>query len=173
MDENEIWKQFLSRPIGSSLPLRLRWLVRSREPLRHRTPTVCLYEGLALLHQGIISRSELENNIDANEAVDRSLALKIDKVWKQFLARRVAKELSPVMLERVRSRAPLPHVPPTVALFEALAAYHLGVLSFEDLESTAMFNDELDRELAGHRGSTRPRLHLVRGGARTPGRSTR
>lgn len=71
--EEEIWAAFLRSPSAEGEPAALLERVRTREPLRDRPPTLALYEGLLLVHQRALTTKQLQETLDQNEALDRSL----------------------------------------------------------------------------------------------------
>lgn len=76
MSDEDVWQRFLARPVGGALTPELSERVRSRAPFEDREPSVALFEVLVAFHMGALRRDELENVIEENEQLDRSIELK-------------------------------------------------------------------------------------------------
>jgi hypothetical protein len=71
--EEGAWSAFLQSGFAEGASPALLDRVRAREPLRERPPTLALYQGLMLFHQQALTAEQLEETLELNEALDRSL----------------------------------------------------------------------------------------------------
>lgn len=68
--------------------------------------------------------------------------------WLKFLERPVGRSTTAEERFAVHTRAPMQHLPPSVALYEALVLLGRGQLRLDEIEGVVALNGGLDRALA-------------------------
>jgi hypothetical protein len=74
-----------------------------------------------------------------------------EAAWKEFLQSEFAKRATAKQLARVRTRVPLEHRAPSVALYQGLLLHVRGQLALHELEGAVDLNEKLDRAIRAER----------------------